>query len=163
MYMFYSLFWCLALGDVLLPCLQSAKSEAAWCIDYSVETRPDWEIDNSWWVMTFRRRYRIPTDSCLADNHGQSWEHIYTIQSTALPTTPSSRLMYIYLIKPVSMSVRPQRLFQYERNFLRRLMSMSDHHPRRYVVWPDPRSRSRKSEMYKNGQFQCLYFLPICM
>ena len=30
------------------------------------------------------------------------------------------------LIKPVSMSVRPQRLFQYERNFLRRLMSMSD-------------------------------------
>jgi len=36
---------------------------------------------------------------------------------------------------------------------------MSD--TRRYAVWPDPRSRSRRSEKCKNGRFQRLSHLSI--
>jgi len=33
---------------------------------------------------------------------------------------------------------------------------------RQYALWPDPRSRSRRSESCENGGLQSLYLPPIC-
>ena len=73
----------------------------------------------------------------------------------------SCRLLRVDLLNPLSVCNRPysETFFQFQRNLICGQRSMSD--TWRYAIWPDPRSRSRRSKSYKNGRFQSLSPLPV--